>query len=229
MSYGLMIAYSLTEKIFFDRLWRWCKNICNTKKVRRRLFRLSCKTDGTRNAQGPASDGELYYVTSLIFASNSWGNDSDINYLERHNILNCSMKKRRNQSVMPLINMEHKLITFVPDTLEDDLPTLHHVPAFMKCGPAGQTTEEPTSGENVPRVAAYLHKSIHPVTGPIPITTTTMAAFLTYETGIIGDAFRFDSWRVPMNIALDYSWACADKEWQQVTAIKFKTFVQSRY
>lgn len=29
-------------------------------------FAWSCQTDGKRNAQGPASDGELYYVTSLI-------------------------------------------------------------------------------------------------------------------------------------------------------------------
>lgn len=42
--------------------------------------------------------------------------------------------------------------------------------------------------------------------------------------GIIGDAFRFDSWRVPMNIALDYSWACADKEWQQEYGHKYRTF-----
>lgn len=29
-------------------------------------FAWSCQTDGTRNSEGPASDGELYYVTSLI-------------------------------------------------------------------------------------------------------------------------------------------------------------------
>lgn len=45
-------------------------------------FAWSCKTDGTRNAQGAASDGELYFVTSLIFASNRWGNDTGINYLK---------------------------------------------------------------------------------------------------------------------------------------------------
>jgi oligosaccharide reducing-end xylanase len=29
------------------------------------------------------------------------------------------------------------------------------------------------------------------------------------------NTFRYDSWRVPANIALDYQWACADGEWQQ--------------
>jgi len=44
----------------------------------------------------------------------------------------------------------------------------------------------------------------------------------------IGDAFRFDSWRVPMNIALDYSWSCADKEWQQSYGNKIQDFLYSK-
>lgn len=42
---------------------------------------------------------------------------------------------------------------------------------------------------------------------------------------MIGDAFRFDSWRVPMNIALDYSWSCADREWQQAYGNKIQDFL----
>ena len=80
MSYGLMIAVQFNRKDIFDRLWRWCKKYMQHQEgPLEGYFAWSCKTDGTRNAQGPASDGELYYVTSLIFASNSWGNDSDIN------------------------------------------------------------------------------------------------------------------------------------------------------
>jgi len=47
-------------------------------------------------------------------------------------------------------------------------------------------------------------------------------------TGIIGDAFRYDSWRVPMNIALDYSWACKDKEWQQQYANTIQNFLYEK-
>ena len=43
---------------------------------------------------GSRIDGELYFVTSLIFASNRWGNDTGINYLkEAQHILDCSMQK----------------------------------------------------------------------------------------------------------------------------------------
>lgn len=45
---------------------------------------------------------------------------------------------------------------------------------------------------------------------------------------LLGDAFRYDSWRVPMNIALDYSWACKDKEWQQKYANMLQNFLYSQ-
>ena len=44
----------------------------------------------------------------------------------------------------------------------------------------------------------------------------------------IGDAFRFDSWRVPMNIALDYSWSCADGDWQRAYGNRIQDFLYSQ-
>jgi oligosaccharide reducing-end xylanase len=40
--------------------------------------------------------------------------------------------------------------------------------------------------------------------------------------------FRFDSWRVPMNIAMDYSWYAKDKEWQQDYCARIQNFLFSR-
>jgi oligosaccharide reducing-end xylanase len=37
-------------------------------------------------------------------------------------------------------------------------------------------------------------------------------------------AFRYDSWRVPMNIAMDYSWYAKDSEWQEDYARRFQDF-----
>ncbi len=45
---------------------------------------------------------------------------------------------------------------------------------------------------------------------------------------VLGDAFRYDSWRVPMNVALDYAWACKDKTWQQQYAVTFQDFLYSQ-
>ena len=186
-------------------------------------FAWSCATDGTRNSQGPASDGELYYVTALIFASNRWGNDTGINYLaEAQNILNCSMEKDGTNRVMPFINVEHKLITFVPDIHGGRFTDpSYHVPAFYEVWARWANDGRADFWrECAERSREYLHKSIHPVTGLNP-------DYNNYDR-IIGDAFRFDSWRVPMNIALDYSWACADKEWQQEYGNKIQNFLYSQ-
>jgi oligosaccharide reducing-end xylanase len=41
----------------------------------------------------------------------------------------------------------------------------------------------------------------------------------------MGDAFRYDSWRVPMNIAMDYSWYAKDKKWQINYCKKIQNFL----
>ena len=75
MSYGLMVAVQFGEKDIFDRLWRWSKKYMQHQDgIRKGYFAWSCKTDGTQNSAGAASDGELYFITALIFASNRWGN-----------------------------------------------------------------------------------------------------------------------------------------------------------
>lgn len=231
MSYGLMIAVQFDRKDIFDRLWRWSKKYMQHQEgLLKGYFAWSCQTDGTRNAQGPASDGELYYVTSLIFASNRWGNSTGINYLaEAQNILNCSMQKIGMERVAPLINLEHQLITFTPDPFEGRFTDpSYHIPAFYEVW--ARWAEDGRS--EFWRVCArksreYLHKSIHPVTGLNPDYNNYDGTLLGSKR-VIGDAFRFDSWRVPMNIALDYSWACADRKWQQEYGNKIQNFFYSQ-
>lgn len=231
MSYGLMIAVQFDRKDIFDRLWRWSKKYMQHQEgLLKGYFAWSCQTDGTRNAQGPASDGELYYVTSLIFASNRWGNSTGINYLaEAQNILNCSMQKVGMERVAPLINLEHQLITFTPDPFGGRFTDpSYHIPAFYEVW--ARWAEDGRS--EFWRVCArksreYLHKSIHPVTGLNPDYNNYDGTLLGSKR-VIGDAFRFDSWRVPMNIALDYSWACADRKWQQEYGNKIQNFFYSQ-
>ena len=231
MSYGLMIAVQFDRKDIFDRLWRWGKKYMQHQEgPLKGYFAWSCKTDGTRNAQGPASDGELYYVTSLIFASNRWGNSTGINYLaEAQNILDCSMQKIGMERVAPLINLEHQLITFTPDPFGGRFTDpSYHVPAFYEVW--ARWAEDGRSEfwrAGARKSREYLHKSIHPVTGLNPDYNNYDGTLLGSKR-VIGDAFRFDSWRVPMNIALDYSWACADRKWQQEYGNKIQNFFYSQ-
>lgn len=231
MSYGLMIAVQFDRKDIFDRLWRWGKKYMQHQEgPLKGYFAWSCKTDGTRNAQGPASDGELYYVTSLIFASNRWGNSTGINYLaEAQNILDCSMQKIGMERVAPLINLEHQLITFTPDPFGGRFTgPSYHVPAFYEVWARWAEDGRSEFWRACARKSReYLHKSIHPVTGLNPDYNNYDGTLLGSKR-VIGDAFRFDSWRVPMNIALDYSWACADRKWQQEYGNKIQNFFYSQ-
>lgn len=231
MSYGMMIAVQRDNKEMFDRLWRWSKHFMQHQEgPLKGYFRWSCQTDGTPNSQGPASDGEFYYITSLVFASNRWGNDTGIDYLsEAQFILNSSMDKTGENGVTPLIHPEHQLITFVPTGYGAGFTDpSYHVPAFYEVWARWAEDGRADYWRECARISrAYLQKAIHPETGLNPDYSRYDGSLLN-SGRIIGDAFRFDSWRVPMNIALDYSWACEDKEWQRTYGHKIQNFLYAQ-
>lgn len=231
MSYGMMIAVQLDKKEMFDRLWRWSRHYMQHREgALKGYFRWSCGIDGTPNSQGPASDGELYFITSLIFASNRWGNESGIDYLsEAQFILNSSMDKTGEDGVTPLIHPEQQLITFVPTGFGAGFTDpSYHLPAFYEVWARWAEDGRADYWRECARKSRdYLKKVIHPETGLNPDYSHYDGSLLNSR-HIIGDAFRFDSWRVPMNIALDYSWACVDQEWQQQYGHNIQNFLYTQ-
>ena len=231
MSYGMMIAVQLDRKDIFDRLWRWAKKHMQHKNgPNEGYFAWSCKTDGTPNAYGSASDGELFFITSLIFASNRWGNDSGIDYkAEARNILDKSMQKTGMDRVSPLINPEERLITFTPDPWGGSYTDpSYHIPAFYDVW--AEWADDGRSGfwkSCADKSRKYLHKATHSETGLTP-DYTSFDGSARGSRFIIGDDFRFDSWRVPLNIAIDYVWTGADGDWQRGYADKIQDFFYSR-
>lgn len=233
MSYGMMIAVQFDRKDIFDRLWRWSKKYMQMQDgPMKGYFRWSCKPDGTPNANGPASDGELYYITSLIFASNRWGNSGEIDYLkEAQYILDCIQPRQTEftmrrgmdgkrlekpvttKRTVSLIDPETDLITFVPGVSFTD--SSYHIPAFYEVW--ARYAEDGRASywrECARKSREYLHKSVHPLTG-LNDDYNNFDGTPLHNGQLLGDCFRYDSWRVPMNIALDYSWSCSDKVWQQ--------------
>ena len=233
MSYGMMVAVQMDRKDIFDKLFRWCKKYMQHQDgPLEGYFAWSCKVDGTRNAQGPASDGELYYVTALLFASNRWGDDTGIDYkAEARHILDCAFAKDGSKRVNNFINTEHKLITFTPDswgyTFTD--PS-YHIPAFYEVW-ARWADDGRADFWNECAAASreYLHKATHPQTGLNPDQSNYDGTIRSFRGRHFGSGnFRYDSWRVPMNIAMDYSWSCADKEWQREYGEKIQNFFYSQ-
>ena len=87
MSYGLMLAVQFDKKDIFDRLWRWSKKYMQHQEGEREgYFAWSCKVDGTQNSAGAASDGELYFITALIFASNRWATTRASTTKQKHSV-----------------------------------------------------------------------------------------------------------------------------------------------
>jgi len=277
MSYGMMIAVQFDEKDIFDRLWRWAKKYMQHQDGSREgYFAWSCKTDGTRNAQGAASDGELYFITALLFASNRWGNDTGINYkAEAQHILNCIQPKeiptpnpspregrpdtstgnntqQGNQAPLPwggaggrsyLIDPETQLITFTPDGFGQRFTDpSYHIPAFYEVW--AKWADDGRSEywlECAKKSREYLHKAINPQTGLNPDMSQydgsemQMPRFPGMQQRPQGaprrngsNNFRYDSWRVPMNITLDYEWSCADGEWQRQYGETIQNFFYSQ-
>jgi endo-1,4-beta-D-glucanase Y len=280
MSYGLMIAVQFGEKDIFDRLWRWSKKYMQHQDgTHEGYFAWSCRTDGTRNSGGAASDGELYFITSLIFASNLWGNDTGIDYkAEAQHILNCVQPKEYTpaprqggfggfggfgggfgqqpangqqqtpqKQKMYLIDPETKLITFTPDGYGQGFTDpSYHIPAFYEVW--AKWADDGRSAlwnECAQKSREFLHKCTNEITGlngdQCQYDGSEMAGFRFpgRPQGQQGEApqapprngnnnFRYDSWRVPMNITLDYEWSCADGEWQRQYGEKIQNFFYSQ-
>ena len=234
MSYGMMIAVQMDEKDIFDRLWRWSKKYMQHKSgPREGYFAWSCKTDGTHNAEGAASDGELYFVTSLIFASNRWGDDTGIDYKkEAKYILDCSMAKDGTDGQMPLIHPDYQLITFTPDRMGSRFTDpSYHIPAFYEVWARWADDGRADYWRQAAQKAReFLHKAIHPETGLNPDLCLYDGSIMSnpWMNRSGGANFRYDSWRVPMNIALDYEWCCEDKEWQRQYGERIQNFLFSQ-
>lgn len=225
MSYGMMICVQLDKKDYFDRIFRWAKKYMQMKDgPQKGYFAWSVKPDGSSPARGAAADGELYFVTSLLFASNRWGNDTGINYLEEAQyIINTCLGAEGQPK---LFDEKYNLIAFVPGANYTD-PS-YHIPAFYEVWAKYAQDGRSEYWMKMAREAReYLHKSVHPVTGLNPDYNNFDGSLLN-NGRLMGDVFRYDSWRVPMNIALDFSWSHADAEWQTEYGNKLQNFLYSQ-
>lgn len=231
LSYGMMIAVQLNKKDVFDRIWRWSKkNLQHQSGPREGYFAWSINPQTMkRNSEGSASDGELYFITSLLFASNRWGNDTGIDYYkEARHILDAMWKKSGEGNIYNLINTEHKQITFVPEGNNYNwTDPSYHVPAFMEVWALyAKDGHEQFYRACADTSRAFLHKACASATG----LTTDYTEFSgqPHNTSWMPAAFRYDSWRVPMNIAMDYVWFGKDRAWQQAYARRFQYFLRSK-
>jgi oligosaccharide reducing-end xylanase len=231
LSYGMMVAVQLNKKEVFDRLWRWTKwHMQHQEGAREAYFAWSVDPlTGKHNAENSASDGELYFITDLLFASNRWGNNTGIDYYaEARRILDAMWSKDGTEGVRNVINEEHRQITFVPEGMGYNFTDpSYHLPAFFEIwAEYARDGHEQFYRDCADTARAFLQRACHPETGLNPDLADFKGNPL--SRGPRPAAFRYDSWRVPMNIAMDYSWYRKDPGWQQEYGRRIQNFLFCR-
>lgn len=212
MSYAMMVCVQMDMKTEFDKLWKFSKTFMfMTEGENAGYFAWSVSTEGKKNSNGPAPDGEEFFAMALFFAGNRWGNGEGIfNYTkEAKQLLSvCIHKGENGEAGYPMWNPSNKLIKFVPN-LEFSDPS-YHLPHFYRLFALWANEEDRGFWSDAAEASlAYLKKACHPITG-------LAAEYADYEGKPVNwqghDVFYSDSYRVAANIGLYHSWFGDDIE-----------------
>ena len=213
MSYGMMIAVQLDRKTEFNRLWTWAKqHMQHRTGPRTTYFAWHCKTNGSVIDSTTASDGEEWFVTALLFASARWGNGMGIfNYrAEAQAILDAMLSKDAasggNGRITNLFNMKEKQVVFVPDSAANKFTDpSYHLPHYYELWARWADKNNAFWCDAATTSRSFFKKAAHPSTGLMPDYARFDGSGINWRKNGHGD-FRFDAWRVGMNVAVDYVW-----------------------
>ena len=212
MSYGMMICVQLNMKEEFDRLWKWAKTYMWMEEgYNEGYFAWSCALDGSKNADGPAPDGEEFFAMALFFASHRWGDETGIFHYsnEAKALLSaCLHKGQKGRPGSPMWNLENHQILFVVGA--DFTDPSYHLPHFYELFALWAEEEDREFWKQAAEESRkYLAKACHPVTGfsaeYAEFDGSPMSRPLSWSDER-HDWFYSDSYRTAANIALDYEW-----------------------
>ncbi len=116
----------------------------------------------------------------------------------------------REVSVGPMVDEEHAMVRFVPETNLPGTDPSYHLPAFYELWARWGPKEERAFWARAAEASRNLfHKASHPETGLSPDRTDYNGV---PSIGWDGkpSIFAYDSWRTVSNIAMDHSWFAKD-------------------
>lgn len=200
MSYGMMMALQMNRKDIFDKLWNWARKYMYLESGENAgYFCWSNKTDGTKNSDGPAPDGEEYFAMDLFLAAERWGNGEGIfNYTEEaRTILRTAIHGKHKMWFA-----ENHHIRFVPDCTFTD-PS-YHLPHFYEIfAKYADECDRQFWLDAAEASRAYIVKACHPDTGLAAEYATDDGTPLPQKQH---GTFFSDAYRVAANIGLDSLW-----------------------
>ncbi len=219
MSYGMMIAVQLNRKREFDALWNWAKTymyVSDPHHPSYGYFSWSCKPDGTPNEETPAPDGEEYFVMSLYFAANRWGNGKGIYDYKaqadqllstmRHHPIVSGETRYGPRTIGPEVSKAANMIRFVPSVRLDFTDPSYHLPAFYELWARwGPPEDRDFWARAVQTSRAFFVKTTNPNTGLAPDYADydgTPKKTRFPQSSIFG----YDAFRVASNWSFDWNW-----------------------
>ena len=218
MSYGMMIAVQTNLQAQFDKLWKFAKTYmqypANTATTPwKYYFRWQGTVSGSTVTFGPttvpAPDGDEYFTAALYLADLRWGSAGAVNYRqEADNISAAMLHNTAADSRNPIIHATQNMVVFVPYGASNEFTDpSYHLPAFYELfalrGPAADATKWKSLATTSRQ---YMAKSAHATTGLHPDYATFAGAPTTGSAGDGHDQFKYDAWRVVLNMAVDYVW-----------------------
>ena len=224
MSYGMMICVQMNKKKEFDCLWNWAKTYMQHKSGEHKgYFAWQMNTNGTIKDNTPASDGEEYFATALLFASARWGNGKGIyNYhKEAQEILTTMLHQADDGQGVNMFDSTHKMPVFCPiGSAATYTDPSYHLPAFYEVWALEADQDNEFWSEAAKASREYFRKATNASTGLAPDYSEYSGA--AKNEGNHGD-FRFDAWRTAANIACDYAWWAKD-DWAVTHANRLQSF-----
>ena len=215
-SYGMMITAQLGKQTEFEKIWKWTRHFMGKDKAT--TFGWQAETSGNLRDQNPAPDGEEYIAAALIVAGKRWNNSS---YTTDAKSVCGAMKSF-------FVTSPSTLIKFVPSANYNDpsyiLPAFYEV--FAEVDNSNSTFWKTAAKDG----RAFFQKVCHQTTmlGPY-LANFDGSAYTQTVNNTPGNIYRDDSWRICLNIMMDWRFNKADA-WQQTTfAPKHAKFMKDQY
>jgi oligosaccharide reducing-end xylanase len=234
MSYGMMIAVQLNKKTEFDRLWKWAKTHMQRRDgPRKDYFAWHCNTSGSILDSNAASDGEEWFVMTLFLASARWGGgDGIFNYkAEAQAILDAMLHQKENPEndgkITNMFDKKEKQVVFVPSARAASFTDpSYQLPHYYELWARWATRDNQFWCDAASASRALLQNAADSTTGLSPDYANFDGTQITYWPGGHND-FRFDAWRVAMNVSMDYVWFAKDA-WEVTEANRLLDFFSSQ-